>query len=239
MVSELKNHIESSVQHEQTKRKMQISLLMSQINPHFVYNTLNTIIYLCHAGRNKEAAEMTQTLIAILQDTIKTGEGEEFARLDEEWKMVEKYAVIQMTRYPGKFRLEWEVEPELQHERIPRMLLQPLVENALLHGIFPDRRDRQGLITIRAGREKEMLVLEVMDNGIGFREGEGEPAAVGPDRKEPGRTRGIGLANIRERMKYHYGESGEVSISSSAGNGATVTVRLPRQTYVPQMTSGY
>lgn len=169
MVHDLKSHIESSIRDQDMRRRMQIDLLMAQINPHFLYNTLNTIIYLCHAERNLQAAEMTQALIAILQDTIRTGDGAEFATLKEERRIVDQYGVIQQTRYPDRFRIEWQAEEELMDTVVPRMLLQPLVENAILHGLFPSDRE-DGRIRIRAYEDQHQLLLEVEDNGVGIDE---------------------------------------------------------------------
>lgn len=225
MVHDLRSHIESSIRHQDMRRKMQIDLLMAQINPHFVYNTLNTVIYLCHAERNLQAAEMTQALISILQDTIKTGDGAEFASLREERRIVDKYVLIQQTRYPDRFRLQWQLDDSLMDTLIPRMLVQPLVENAILHGLFPSDKE-DGLIIIRAYPVSGHLVLEVEDNGVGMDE-----AANPTDRpaltSEPERTRGIGLSNIRERIQFHFGSPHGVEISQHDGQGTLIRIRLP------------
>jgi two-component system sensor histidine kinase YesM len=226
MVSELKRHISTSLHHEEMKRKMQIDLLMAQINPHFVYNTLNTVIYLCHAERNRQAAEVTQSLIALLQDTIKTGDGAELAPLREEQRIVDKYVLIQQTRYPGRFRLLWEVSDELLDKAIPRMMLQPLVENAILHGLLPSERE-DGTIIIRAYRCSSQLCLEIEDNGAGMAISAAGEETTGVRKEDRERTRGIGLSNIRERIAYHYGLPHPIDIESEAGAGTRVRIRLP------------
>ncbi|RUS48591.1 sensor histidine kinase [Cohnella sp. AR92] len=240
MVADLRMNMESSIRSEELKRRMQIDLLMAQINPHFIYNTLNTVIYLCHAERNRQAIEMTQALIAILQDTVKTGEGAVFASLEEERRIVDRYADIQQTRYPGTFELHWQIEAGLSDAVIPRMILQPLVENAIIHGLFPaDRED--GRITIRAYLGTPyLLVLEVEDNGAGLQtadEHDNEQEVGSNDVPELDsasdktgngeRTRGIGLANVRERIRYHYGESYGLAIGNADAQGALVTIRIP------------
>ncbi|MFB9279564.1 sensor histidine kinase [Cohnella cellulosilytica] len=224
MVEDLKGLMETSVRNEAVKRQMQIDLLMAQINPHFLYNTLNTVIYLSHAGRGGEAAEVTQALIAILQDTIKTGEGAVRAPLAEEKRIVDKYAVIQQTRYPGRFRLDWEIEDELLGRSVPRMALQPLVENAIVHGIIPSDRE-EGTIVVRAYRDGERFCLEVEDNGRGMDVPEEEwTVRVG---QGPERTRGIGLSNIRERLKTHFGASARLEALGEPGQGTLVRIALP------------
>jgi two-component system sensor histidine kinase YesM len=226
MVEDLKSLMETSVQNEALKRQMQIDLLMAQINPHFLYNTLNTVIYLSHAKRSGEALEVTQALIGILQDTIKTGEGAMRAPLADEKRIVDKYAVIQQTRYPGRFRLIWEVDDMLLDQPVPRMALQPLVENAIVHGIIPSDRE-EGTIVVRACREGVELRLEVEDDGQGMTvPAEGWSLRVG---QGPERTRGIGLSNIQERLRTHFGASARLEVRSTLGSGTRVSIWLPRQ----------
>jgi len=224
MVEDLRGLMETSVRNEAVKRQMQIDLLMAQINPHFLYNTLNTVIYLSHAGRGGEAAEVTQALIAILQDTIKTGEGAVRAPLAEEKRIVDKYAVIQQTRYPGRFRLEWEVDEELLGRAVPRMALQPLVENAIVHGIIPSDKE-EGKIVVRGYRNGDRLCLEVEDDGQGMAVPEQEwTVRVG---RGPERTRGIGLSNISERLRTHFGASARLEAFGEPGRGTLVRIELP------------
>ncbi|MGO4546262.1 sensor histidine kinase [Paenibacillus sp. 2TAB23] len=226
MVEDLRNMMETSVRNEAVKRQMQIDLLMAQINPHFLYNSLNTVIYLSHANRGGEAAEVTQALISILQNTIKTGEGAVRAPLSEEKRIIDKYAVIQQTRYPESFHLVWEVDEVLLSRSVPRMALQPLVENAIIHGIIPSDRET-GTITVRAYREVEQLILEVEDDGQGMSVSEdGWKMRVGQG-QEPERTRGIGLSNIQERMHTHFGASARLEVYSQLGQGTLVRIRLP------------
>ncbi|QTH43351.1 sensor histidine kinase [Cohnella sp. LGH] len=224
MVEDLKGLMETSVRNEAVKRQMQIDLLMAQINPHFLYNTLNTVIYLAHAGRGGEAAEVTQALIVILQDTIKTGEGAVRAPLAEEKRIVDKYAIIQQTRYPGRFKLEWEVGEELLGRAVPRMALQPLVENAIVHGIIPSDRE-SGTIVVRAYRDGERFCLEVEDDGQGMDVPEEEwTVRLG---RGPERTRGIGLSNIRERLKTNFGASARLEAFGERERGTLVRILLP------------
>ncbi|WP_276356615.1 sensor histidine kinase [Cohnella caldifontis] len=226
MVTDLKDLIESSIRDEEMKRKMQIDLLMAQINPHFVYNTLNTLIYLAHAGRNAQAVEVTQALIGILQDTVKTGEGAVRAPLAEEKKIVDKYALIQQTRYPGRFKLRWELEDGLLDKPVLRMALQPLVENAIVHGIVPSERE-QGEIAVRAYRESGDFVLEVEDDGRGFARSEADPVRSPALPEVHERTRGIGLSNIRERLRTTFGAAARLEIERGSAGGTLVRLRFP------------
>jgi two-component system sensor histidine kinase YesM len=207
---------------------MQIDLLMAQINPHFVYNTLNTVIYLCHANRSRQAADVAQALIAILQDAIRTGEGAVQAPLAEEKRIIDKYVLIQQTRYPGRFRLTWELDETLLEHPVPRMTLQPLVENAILHGIVPSDRD-SGVIVVRAYCNRDQIFLEVEDNGKGMQLHAGE-TLPSPKPTSPERTRGIGLSNIRERLMTDYGSDAGLEMISHPGQGTLVRIWLPLRT---------
>jgi len=216
MIRDLKKLIESHVNEQKTKRKMQINLLLSQINPHFIYNTLNTVIYLSHDRRHREVIALTKALIDILQNTVKIGKDSLLSTLREEVDIVNKYATIQHYRYPGRFRLVWDIPESLMSCVTLRMMLQPLVENALYHGIIPS--DRDGTITVKAWKEDRRLHITVTDDGIGFR-----PMAGGGGDK----STGIGLANIRERLAFHYGPQAGLTVESLPGSGVTVHLFLP------------
>ncbi|CAG7616635.1 histidine kinase [Paenibacillus allorhizosphaerae] len=238
MVIELKERIASSVRDEETKRRMQIDLLMSQINPHFVYNTLNTVIYLSHDERNRDVAKITENLIAILQDTIKTGKGAEFATVAEEVEIIRNYIGIQQYRYPERFTVEWQIGEETAQAVLPRMMIQPLVENALFHGIQPS--EEPGLIRIRTYCEEGQLVVGIEDNGVGMDASALQRLIDGSKSGHPtNHTRGIGLSNIKERLQHHYGSSFHVDIRSKPMDGTSVLIRLPFELPITEETAGY
>ncbi|MBB3113028.1 two-component system sensor histidine kinase YesM [Paenibacillus phyllosphaerae] len=224
MVHELDTWMKSAMREEEMKRNMQINLLLSEINPHFIYNTLNTVIYLSHAERSKDTITITKALIDILQDTIKTGEQAFFSTLAQERQLVEKYVSIQQYRYPGRFRLEWEIPEQLGSCAVLRLMIQPLVENALFHGIFD--LEEEGVITVTARADDSDLFVTVADNGIGI---DDRPSALDWKRSpvHSGQTKGIGLANIQERILFHYGEPYGIAFESISGEGTSVTIRLP------------
>jgi two-component system sensor histidine kinase YesM len=224
MVFELKEHISSSLLHEEAKRKMQIDLLMSQINPHFIYNTLNTLIYLSHAERNRDAVKITLALINILQDSMKVGDG--FSTLSEEKIIVERYMDIQQYRYPDRFTMEWKMDDGVQTAAVPKMIIQPLVENALFHGICPD--DSEGVIRVQARLMNGTLEITVEDNGIGMDEQTVERVFTQPQNPiKSDQTRGIGLRNIKERIHFLYGSNYGMEIQSRRGTGTRVVLNIP------------
>ncbi|NHN35461.1 cache domain-containing sensor histidine kinase [Paenibacillus agricola] len=229
MITELKEHVRSSIESEKLKRTMQLQLLMAQINPHFIYNTLNTVIYLSHANRNREAEQMTQSLIGILQDSVHKGDSSFFTRLAGEIGIVEKYAEIQQCRYPNRFQLEWNIDARLNDLVVPKMILQPIVENALFHGICSMYMEDMGWIRIQAIRTEERVEISIEDNGKGMSAEQREnlcAAETGSTDRDAGQG-GIGLANVRERIWYHYGKDFGMDIESSEGKGTRVTLKLP------------
>ncbi|MCR2806274.1 cache domain-containing sensor histidine kinase [Paenibacillus soyae] len=224
MVHELDTWMKSALREQEMKRNMQINLLLSEINPHFIYNTLNTIIYLSHAERSKDTITITRALIDILQDTIKTGEQAFFSTLEEERKLVEKYVCIQQYRYPGRFHMEWDIPEPLGACSVLRLMIQPLVENALFHGIFD--LEEEGVIKVFALVSEGTLLVTVSDNGTGLGE---RPPSLDLKRSpvHTGQTKGIGLANIRERIGFHFGEAYGIDFVSQPGEGTSVTIRIP------------
>jgi two-component system sensor histidine kinase YesM len=226
MVLELKEHMATSIQNEETKRNMQISLLMSQINPHFIYNTLNTVIYLSHADRNRDAEKITLALISILQDTIKPEDGDGCSTLSEEKNIIDKYMDIQQYRYPERFKLEWTMDDEIQDAIVPKMMIQPLVENALFHGICST--DVPGIILVQIRLMNGTLVITVEDNGIGMDEQTVEQIFIVPKTAlRSDQTRGIGLRNIKERIHFLFGSNYNMEIQSQLGSGTRIVLRLP------------
>jgi len=216
MIRDLKELIESYINEQKMKRKMQINLLLSQINPHFIYNTLNTIIYLSHARRHQDTITITKALIDMLQNTIKIGEDSMFSTLRDEVEIVNKYVTIQHYRYPDRFRLIWDIPESLMSCVVLRMMLQPLVENALYHGIIPS--EREGTIVIKAWREGERLFVSVTDNGVGIRP---------TPKSDESKSTGIGLANIGDRLTFHYGSQAGISVRSEPEAGTQVCIFLP------------
>lgn len=226
MASDLDRFVAQSLEREKLERRMEIGLLMAQVNPHFLYNTLNTVIYLCGAARADAAADISRSLISILQASLKDGHDVFLRTIEEELEVVDRYLEIQSFRYPGRFAFMPEVAAEALSALVPRMSLQPLVENALFHGIGP--LGRSGVIRLSALRDGEHIQVKVSDDGVGM--GEDELAAALLDeteRAEAATMTRIGLRNIRDRIHYHFGPSYGLSLRSAPGQGTTATLILP------------
>jgi two-component system, sensor histidine kinase YesM len=226
MVVDLKNHISESVEYEKTKRKMEYDILLSQINPHFIYNILNTVIYLARKQQNHDIANLVGSFIRILQDGIKVGGEGLLTTVNQEIEIVNHYVTIQQYRYRERFELIWQVAEELLKNLIPKTLIQPLVENALYHGICP--KEGPGKIIVSITKTQNDLVIMVEDDGIGMEQEMIQKLLSGEQVYEPeSKMRSIGIANIRDRIRYLFGENYGVTIKSTVNKGTRVTVTIP------------
>lgn len=198
-----------------TKYKM----LQAQINPHFLYNTLNSINWMIRAKKNEEAAEMTVALGVILRSALNK---QQYVTIEEELDSLRKYMTIQEYRY--RKRVSFSVECEISGRYlIPHMTLQPLVENAIYHGV--EKMLTPCTISVTIKEEGERIAITVSDNGPGMTEDELE--AVRTFTAES-KGHGIGLKNIYERLKMAFDQEADFNISSSCGSGTTVTIRIPK-----------
>jgi sensor histidine kinase YesM len=205
---------EATVQTLELERRLtqaQLKALQMQMEPHFLFNTLNAITSLMVQGRNKEAIKTMTHLNNILRTTLqrKAPEKVPFA---EELRVVESYLAIQQVRFAGRLEVKIDATPEAMDGLVPCFLLQPIVENAIQHGIAP--LEAGGLIETHVKRVGDMLWMEVKDNGCG---------PIGSDTK----GHGIGMQNIRERLAYFYPDAYEFHAVAPVGGGYEVTIQIP------------
>lgn len=218
------NELLEQVKKEQVRlRKAEFELLQAQINPHFLYNTLDTIVWLAESGEQK----MVVSMVGSLSDFFRTSlnQGKDIVSIKEELAHVRSYLEIQQVRYQDIMNYEIDVAEEFDKCLIPKITIQPLVENALYHGI----KNKRGIgkIIITGKREGGILILRIEDNGIGItkerllqvqREIEGKVT----DKKDI-----YGLYNVNERIRLNFGEEFGIFIDSKYGEGTVVTVKLP------------
>ncbi|HEX8197548.1 MAG TPA: histidine kinase [Pyrinomonadaceae bacterium] len=191
----------------------QLSALKMQLHPHFLFNTLNSISTLLHKD-TRAADEMVARLGDFLRLTLENS-GEQVVTLAEEMNFIDRYLEIESIRFGDRLRLERQVEPETLQARVPNLILQPIVENAIKHGI--SRQIRPGKISIRAQRVGEKLQLEVEDDGPGLQNGKSGNG-------------GIGLANTRSRLFNLYGDNQQIEIANGAIQGLIVKLEIPFET---------
>ena len=226
MLGELNGHIDKLIEKEKIQQRMKYSLLISEIDPHFIYNTMNSINYLARKGRNREIIEINSALIHILQDRLRISSIEVFDTVKQEIDMVKQYMIIQQFRFNNDVELICDIAEEIQNEQIPKNILQPLVENALLHGLLDeDGEPIKGCIEITAQKKDGSLVLTVKDSGRGMPQDKIEELN-GRKATENDRGRHIGIQNIKERLTYLYGTEECLYIENSSGGGVCVTLTL-------------
>lgn len=218
------NELLSQVTSEQIRlRNAELELLQAQINPHFLYNTLDTIVWLAEAGDEKKVVSMVGSLSDFFRTSL--NQGKEIISVKEELLHVKSYLEIQQVRYQDILEYEIDVPEELDYCLIPKITLQPLVENALYHGIKNKRG--KGKITITGAREESFFVLKVSDNGIGMTEErlkEIKDSLVNKNLE----TSGIyGLYNVNERIILKFGEDYGIDVESTYGEGTRICVKLP------------
>ncbi len=208
---------------QQKMRRLDLRLLQEQINPHFLYNTLDAIVWLIEGNRMDEAVNMVVTLSDFFRLVL--SKGKETISLREEERHIRSYLEIQEMRYHDILEYEIEIAPELADCQIPKLTLQPLVENALYHGIKYKRE--KGVIQVLGVREGDALLLTVQDNGIGMEEPELEQLREEIMRPCSETGKGFGLANVNERIRMYFGPSYGMSIDSRKGEGTRVAIRIP------------
>lgn len=200
------------------KRESVLWALKAQINPHFLYNTLDSIVWMAEAGQNEDVVEMTSALAKMLRASI--GRDSETATLRLELENIRNYLRIQKYRYKSKLNYEIDVPEKLYNRRVEHLSLQPLVENAIYHGIR-ERREG-GLITVFAEERDGNLVIAVEDNGVGMTE---ERIREIMNREES--VKSMGVRNVDNRIKLTFGSEYGLKIESKPGVGTRVTMTLP------------
>ena len=196
--------------------RAQLEALRMQLNPHFLFNTLNTITALIHD--QPEVADRTVTRLSeLLRLSLEPNETHEIP-LQRELGFLDRYLEIEQTRFGDRLRVDIRVPDDLREAMVPALLLQPIVENAIRHGI--EKREEAGRIAISAARDGARLVLEVADNGSGL------PAGASAFPRE-----GIGLTNTRARLRHLYGGCQELALGRSESGGLAVRVSLPFRTH--------
>lgn len=217
--------IEKQVRAEQRQlRKAEFELLQAQINPHFLYNTLDAIVWSAEAGNQKQVIQMVGSLSDFFRTSL--NRGKEIVTVREDLQHVCSYLEIQKIRYMDILEYEILVPEELNDYKIPKITLQPLVENALYHGIKNKRGG--GKITLRGHEEKDFFTIEVEDNGIGMTEERLLEVRKGLSEKAPQESELYGLYNVNERIRLNFGDEYGIVISSEHEKGTVVEVRLPK-----------
>ncbi|MDC7222971.1 MAG: sensor histidine kinase [Spirochaetales bacterium] len=224
MLERIRTLMDAVVKEQRDRRKNELAALQNQINPHFLYNTLDSIVWLAENNRNKDVVTTVVALARFFRISISRGKN--FIPVQDEISHIENYLTIQKIRYVDKFEYRMEIDEQVYAYKVMKLILQPLVENAIYHG-GGEGDDEKGIITIRSYPEEAFLIFEVENSGYGVtQERIGEiMAAV----KEPGRTEGVGLRNVYQRLKIYYGEEADLTMDSILDEMTRVRLVLPRE----------
>lgn len=223
MIDKIDELLEQVKKEQIRLRKAEFELLQSQINPHFLYNTLDAIVWLAEAGEQKKVVSMVGSLSDFFRTSL--NQGKDIITIKEELQHSRSYLEIQQMRYQDILNYEIHVPEELHRYLIPKITIQPLVENALYHGI----KNKRGLgrIVISGRKEEDFLILQIEDNGIGMRKERLDQVKEGMNQKIPTEKDIYGLYNVNERIRLNFGEKYGISIESIYGKGTVVSIILP------------
>lgn len=226
MVAQMRNLMDDIVVEQESKRKSELDALQSQINPHFLYNTLDSIIWMIENERYPEAISMVTALARLFR--ISLSKGRNIIPVSDELEHARNYLTIQMVRYKNKFQVDISAEPETLRLSTIKLIIQPLLENAIHHGM--ECMDGDGEISVRAYLKDGDLYIDVSDNGMGIPAELCETLLTDQSRIRS-KGSGIGLRNVHERIQLCYGRPYGLTIFSEPDVGTTVRIRLPRVEY--------
>lgn len=223
MAVRLNRQIELNRQEQIRLRGIELSLIQAQINPHFLYNTLDAIVWLIETNRNEQAEEMITSLSTYFRSFLSNGQ--DIVTLNQEQQHIRSYLEIQQVRYKDILDYDIQIDSAIASCLIPKMTLQPLVENAIYHGIKPKRG--KGMICVTGTLTEDKVTIRVSDTGAGMEQGELEELRRSLENDE---ATGFGLVSSYKRLQLMYGPACEFTISSQSGEGTAITIRIPFRT---------
>lgn len=223
MVSTLRHLMDDIIEQEENKRRLEMEVLQSQINPHFLYNTLDSVIWLTENERYEDATRMVASLGKLFR--ISLSRGKIMIPLKDELEHARHYCTIQAIRYKDKFETRITAEPDTENLYTLKLIIQPILENAIYHGMAAV--DEDGLITVHAWRDENNLYIDVQDNGLGIPQ---ETLDILLDERQPlqrSRGSGIGVRNIHRRIQLVFGPEYGLEFFSEPDEGTLVRIHLP------------
>jgi len=235
MIGKIKELLNSKIKEQENLKKAELRALQAQINPHFLYNTLDTIIWMAESKKTEQVVELVTALSNFFR--ISLSKGMDWITIGEEMERVRSYLTIQKMRYHDILDFRIAVEKGVEENTILKLILQPLVENALYHGIKNKRQG--GIITVRARRkDQDEILIEVEDDGIGFTAEKLTQlrAELNDDSGEIKMESGFGIGNVNNRIGLYYGKQYGLSIQSEYYTGTCVTLVIPaKREMLPQL----
>ena len=220
MAARLDKQIELNRQEQIKLRDIELSLIQAQINPHFLYNTLDAIVWLIEIGKNDQAEQMVTSLSSYFRSFL--SDGKDIVTVAEEKQHIKSYLEIQQVRYRDIMEYEIDIDPSIEDTKLPKMTLQPLVENAIYHGLKPKRG--KGKIIVSGYREGDNILLKVTDTGLGMSREELESLK---SRVLSEDTTSFGLTSSYKRLKILYGDACRFDIESLPQEGTSIMIEIP------------
>ncbi|MCD7818824.1 MAG: sensor histidine kinase [Lachnospiraceae bacterium] len=221
-VSQIQELMQDIVVEQEEKRKSELDALQSQINPHFLYNTLDSIVWMITGERYDEAVFMITQLASLFR--ISLSRGNTIIKVEDEIQHAQNYMNIQKIRYKNSFHVEFDIDPEILECCTVKLVIQPLLENAIYYGM--ESMDGEGVIIVRGYRDGKDVFLEVQDNGLGMPE-EAAAHLLTDDKREHKHGSGVGLINVHNRIRLRFGEQYGLIVETAPDEGMTVRIHIP------------
>lgn len=226
MMTRIDTLMDEKLEQGQQIKALELKALQAQINPHFLYNSLDLINCTAIASNVPQISRMVNALARFYR--LSLSRGREVIPLSDELKHAQLYVEIQNMRFENRVQVKWEIEPGVEQCSIIKIVLQPIIENAVIHGIF-EREDKTGCLRIAAHRQQDDLIITVEDNGVGMDEAT-RVANFSADASSANTKGGYGVRNINARLHLAYGPEYGLFCESEIGRGTCVTIRIPAQT---------
>ncbi|MBO4579043.1 MAG: sensor histidine kinase [Clostridiales bacterium] len=229
MAARLDKQIELNREEQIKLRDIELSLIQAQINPHFLYNTLDAIVWLIEIGKNDQAEKMVTSLSSYFRSFL--SDGRDIVTLAEEKMHIQSYLEIQQVRYIDIMEYDIDIDPSIEKTKLPKMTLQPLIENAIYHGLKPKRG--KGRIIVKGYKEEGDIVLKVFDTGLGMESSELEDLKKRVLNED---TTSFGLTSAYKRLKLLYGDDCSFDIESTPGEGTSISMKIPGKAVIDDET---
>ena len=221
MTHRIQDLMEQNIREQEAKRKSELKALQSQINPHFLYNTLDSIIWMAEGKKNEEVVLMTASLARLLRQSISNED--EVVSIGQEVEYARGYLTIQKMRYKDKMEFQIDVDPSILHIPLIKLVLQPVIENAIYHGL--KYKESKGLLMVKGFRKNGNAVLQVIDNGVGMDQETLDH--IYEKHKVNYQSNGVGIYNVQKRLQLYYGSEYGITYESEKGVGTTATITIP------------
>jgi len=221
MIKKIRQLIERNFEEQEEKRRSELNALQAQINPHFLYNTLDSIIWMAEGGNTKDVVLMTSSLAKLLRKSISNRR--ELVTLEEETEYTRSYLIIQKMRYKDKLEYHIDVDSCILNVEVIKLIIQPLVENAIYHGI--KYKEGKGSISVTARYEEDEIAIRVIDDGNGMTQE--QLSHIFDERAVDTLHNGVGVRNVQKRIQLYYGEEYGITYESTPGHGTTACIHIP------------